>query len=47
LVGVTVNVSFDPARDNFGVTVVALGKLNQRGDQKGLVLHQAKHENSL
>jgi hypothetical protein len=41
--GVAVNVAFNPARDDFGVAMVALGKIDQGGNQQRLALHQTQH----
>ena len=38
-VGVTVNIAFDAARNDFSVTVVALCEFDQRRDQQVLALH--------
>jgi hypothetical protein len=38
-----VNIAFDTARDDLAVAVVALDELDQRRDQKRLVLHQTQH----
>ena len=41
------DVALDPARNDFGVAMVALGELDQRRDQQRLALHQAQHVCSL
>ena len=41
--GVAVHIPFHPARDDFGISVVGGSKLDQRGLQQGLVLHQSEH----
>jgi hypothetical protein len=38
-----VDIAFDAARDDLAVAVVALDELDQRRDQKRLVLHQTQH----
>jgi len=45
-VGVTVDIAFHPARDDFCITVVALGKLDQRRNKQRLALHQTQHVGS-
>ena len=44
LVGVTVDVAFNPARNDFTFAVMAFGKFDKRRDQQLLVLHQPEHE---
>jgi len=46
VIGVSVDIAFYPARDNFAVAMVPTRKLDQRGNQKRLVLHQADHGQS-
>ena len=41
--GVAVHIPFHPARDDFGISMVGGSKLDQRGLQQGLVLHQSEH----
>ncbi|MNT51041.1 hypothetical protein D3C72_1879890 [compost metagenome] len=41
--GATVDIALDTARDDLAVAVVALDELDQRRDQKRLVLHQTQH----
>ena len=43
LVGVTVNVAFNTARNYLGLAMVPVGEFNQRRNQQLLVLHQPEH----
>ena len=42
-IGVAVDVAFDPARDDLGAAVVALGVGDQGRNQQRLALHLAQH----
>jgi hypothetical protein len=41
-----VDIALHPARNNLRITVVALGKIDQRCNQERLVLHESEHQNN-